>query len=163
MEFGLFVLGAIVGWGVAFAFDVLYYRQSSSFTKTLDAAQARIDMLQNELTTLRAQEAERGASPPLFLVTDEADGAREPHDDLPRLESQNADHARVAELEGRLEELRRESAEADRRARLFEARLIDASSELASLRYGLPTLDRKAEDELADAEGRGSELESPLA
>lgn len=138
MEVGLVVLGMLIGWFSALGFDTFFYRESKTFTKTLDDAQNRIDGLQNEVATLRRENAELAAQ------ADQAPGGPNPLSLAPV----NADHDRISELEARLERLHHESTESERRARLFEARLTDVTSELASLQYGLPTLDRKAEDEL---------------
>lgn len=138
MEIGSLIVGALAGWSAALVFDWLYYKQSKSFTRALDEAQDRIDVLQTELAEMRRIAAQQQERPLLFLESHAESSAG------------NAEGARVSELERLLDELRAESAETDRRARLFEARLTDASSELASLRYGLPTLDRKAEDDLQE-------------
>ena len=142
MEFGLLIIGVAVGIGLAVLFDTVYYRESKSFTKAMDAAQDRIDELQAEMTELRREYEARDLS--LKYLQEGMPGALLSNAG----EDQDSDHARVVELETLLGSLRRESEESERRARLFEARLTDASSELASLRYGLPTLDRKAEDAL---------------
>lgn len=142
MEIVWFIVGALAGWVTAIVFDFLWYKQSPSFTKALDDAQNRIDQLQAEVAELRRERSERPEQPvetPLLYLEAKTDSSRA-----------EADHARIEELERLMEDLRHESSEAERRARLFEARLTDASSELASLRYGLPTLDRKAEDELRE-------------